>query len=213
MNLWAQLCGLPGILRGLDEKDAPANPIVLFRKWFSFARKSCLYWPNSVSLATATKDARPSVRLVLLKGFDDRGFVFYTNYDSRKGHELTENPQAALAFYWNELLRQVRAEGLVERVSDAEADAYFASRGRGKQIGAWASHQSSVLHSREELLARYQELEQQHAGKPIPRPPNWGGYRLLPERIEFWQGRSHRLHDRILYVREGQAWRIERLAP
>jgi len=166
-----------------------------------------------VLLATADGTGRPSARMVLLRGADARGFVFFTNYNSRKGHELTDNPQAALCFYWPSLDEQIRIEGRVERASPEESDAYFDSRPRGSQLGAWASDQSMVLPSRETLEEKYREIERRFEGQAVQRPPFWGGYRLTPARIEFWYGRPDRLHDRVVYVRDGSAWRIERLYP
>jgi len=166
-----------------------------------------------VLLATADGTGRPSARMVLLRGADVRGFVFFTNYNSRKGRELTDNPQAALCFYWPSLDEQIRIEGRVERASPDESDAYFGSRPRGSQLGAWASDQSMVLPSRETLEEKYREIERRFEGQAVPRPPFWGGYRLTPARIEFWYGRPDRLHDRVIYVRDGSAWRIERLYP
>lgn len=166
-----------------------------------------------VALATADGGGRPSVRMVLLRGVDERGFVFHTNYSSRKAKELMENPQAALCFHWPTMEEQIRIEGRVERLSTDESDAYFRTRPRGSQLGAWASDQSAVLLSRETLEAQYREIERRFDGAQVPRPPFWGGFRLLPERIEFWFGRPDRLHDRISYTRDGTAWRIERLYP
>jgi pyridoxamine 5'-phosphate oxidase len=165
------------------------------------------------ALATADAKGRPSVRMVLLRGVDERGFVFHTNYSSRKARELTENPRAALCFHWPTLEEQVRIEGQVERLPPGESDAYFASRPRGSQLGAWASDQSAVLSSRETLEEAYREIERRFADGPVPRPPFWGGFRLVPERIEFWFGRPDRLHDRILYDRTADGWTIERLYP
>jgi pyridoxamine 5'-phosphate oxidase len=165
-------------------------------------------------LATATPDGRPSARVVLLKGYDERGFVFHTNYAGRKGRELERNPYAALVFYWDKLERQVRVEGGVSRVSDEESDAYFKSRPRGGRIGAWVSEQSRPVESRAVLEERLRRLEEEYEGREeIPRPPHWGGYRVTPEAIEFWQGREKRLHDRLLYVREAGGWTIKRLQP
>ncbi len=166
-----------------------------------------------VVLATADEEGRPSARLVLLRGADAGGFVFFTNYDSRKGRELTDNPHAALCFYWSSLDEQIRVEGRVERVTSEESDAYFAGRPRGSQLGAWASDQSQVLSSRETLEEKYREIERRFDGQPVQRPPFWGGFRLIPSRIEFWYGRPDRLHDRVLYVRAANSWRIERLYP
>jgi len=165
------------------------------------------------ALATADRSGRPSARMVLLRGVDEHGFVFHTNYNSRKAKELTENPRAALCFHWPTLEEQIRVEGRVEPLSAAESDGYFASRPRGSQLGAWASDQSAVLPSRETLEEAYREIERQFEGQPVPRPPFWGGFRLIPERIEFWYGRPDRLHDRIVYDRIGDGWRIERLYP
>jgi len=166
-----------------------------------------------VALATADATGMPSVRMVLLRAVDERGFVFHTNYNSRKAQELAENPRAAICIHWHSLEEQIRIEGTVERLSDTESDGYFETRPRGSQLGAWASDQSAVLASRETLEERYRETERRFEGKPVPRPPFWGGFRLIPERIEFWFGRPDRLHDRLLYVREGEGWKIERLYP
>jgi pyridoxamine 5'-phosphate oxidase len=166
-----------------------------------------------VTLATADRNGRPSARMVLLRGADARGFAFFTNYTSRKARELTENPRAALCLHWPTLEEQIRIEGRVERVPDAESDEYFAGRPRGSQIGAWASDQSQVLPSRDTLDARYGEIERRFDGVPVTRPPFWGGFRLVPDRIEFWQGRGDRLHDRLVYLRDDNGWRTERLYP
>ncbi len=201
------------IRAGLSESAANPDPIEQFRKWFEDALAADLHEPNAMTLATATPDGRPSARIVLLKGFDERGFIFYTNYEGRKGRELGTNLRAALVFYWGELERQVRVEGRIERVADEESDAYFASRPQGSQLGAWASEQSRPVESREVLEGRLRELESEYEGREIPRPPFWGGYQVEPEVIEFWQGRENRLHDRLVYSRDGKGWTIERLQP
>ncbi|MCC6462499.1 MAG: pyridoxamine 5'-phosphate oxidase [Saprospiraceae bacterium] len=198
----------------LSETAVQPSPITQFGHWFQEALNSALPEPNAMTLASATPDGRPSARTVLLKGFDERGFVFYTNYESRKGQELDENPQAALLFTWLELERQVRIEGRVERVSVEESLAYFQSRPKGSQIGAWASPPSRVIAQRDLLEAKVQELlETFKHDEALPLPPFWGGYRVLPTHIEFWQGRESRLHDRILYSQTENGWAIERLAP
>lgn len=166
-----------------------------------------------VALATADAAGRPSVRMVLLRGVDERGFVFHTNYNSRKARELDENPQAALCVHWHSLEEQIRIEGRVERLKDGESDAYFGSRPRGSQLGAWASNQSAILASREALEEEYRAIERRYEDQPVPRPPFWGGYRLVPDRIEFWFGRPDRLHDRLLYTRSERGWDIQRLYP
>jgi pyridoxamine 5'-phosphate oxidase len=186
-------------------------PIV--RRWLDEAEAAGIRLPNAIALATADADGRPSVRHVLLRGIDDQGFVFHTNHGSRKARELRENPRAAFAAYWRELDRQISVVGDVERVSDDESDAYFATRPREARLGAWASRQSSELGSRAELLERYAEFEARYPGDDVPRPPYWGGYRVLPISVELWQGRLHRLHDRFRYERDGDGWSLRRLAP
>ena len=198
---------------GLRESDAEVDPIEQFRGWFDEALAAKLHEPNAMTLDTATPEGRPSARVVLLKGFDERGFVFYTNYEGRKARELEINPNCALVFYWGELERQVRVEGLAGRISDGESDAYFAGRPRGSQLGAWASEQSRPVRDRGALEVRLRELEAVYEGREVPRPPFWGGYRVEPEAIEFWQGRETRLHDRLRYRRSNGRWRCERLQP
>jgi pyridoxamine 5'-phosphate oxidase len=199
--------------RTLDVESLPSEPVPMVRRWLEEAETDGIRLPNAIALATADADGRPSVRHVLLRGIDEDGFVFYTNRGSRKGRELAENPRAAFALYWRELDRQVTVSGDVEQVSDEESDAYFASRPREARLGAWASRQSEPLGSREELLERYAEAERRYADADVPRPPPWGGYRVRPTAIEFWQGRLHRLHDRFRYERDADRWSIRRLAP
>ncbi|MCK5448670.1 MAG: pyridoxamine 5'-phosphate oxidase [Gemmatimonadetes bacterium] len=202
-----------GVVRGLTDEEAGSDPFALFDRWYREAREAGLYLPESMALATATADGRPSVRQVLLKAFDERGFIFYTNYDSRKGDEIAENPRAALAVHWPILQRQVRINGGVEKTTEEENSAYFNTRPRGSQVGAWASDQSSVLGRREELERRFREAKERFAGGDIPLPPFWGGYRVIPETFEFWQGRANRLHDRLRFTRTDGEWTIDRLYP
>jgi pyridoxamine 5'-phosphate oxidase len=202
-----------GVIRGLTEEEAGGDPIALFGRWFAEARKAGLYLPESMALATATPAGEPSVRLVLLKAFDERGFVLYTNYESRKGREIAQNPRAALAVHWPVLQRQVCIEGPVEKTSEEESRAYFATRQAGSRIGAWASAQSSRLESREELERRFKDYRAKYGGEDIPLPPFWGGYRVVPEAMEFWQGRANRLHDRLRFTRRSGEWAVDRLYP
>jgi pyridoxamine 5'-phosphate oxidase len=198
----------------LSENQVEQNPFRQFDRWWEEAMKADIDEVNAMTLATVSTDGKPSARIVLLKGYDDYGFVFFTNYESKKGKELYENPQATLLFFWKELERQVRIEGICEKVSEAESDAYFYSRPEGSRIGAWASPQSEVIDSRDILDANLIELEKKFKDAPVTRPPHWGGYRIKPELMEFWQGRPSRLHDRILYFQENSSdWKIARLAP
>jgi pyridoxamine 5'-phosphate oxidase len=224
-------------LAGLRRRDLEPDPIAQFQRWFAQAagartsgrirsffvrlykslfmgERSTLIDVNAMTLATADKEGRPSARVVLLKGVDERGFIFFTNYDSRKGHELAENPNAALVFYWADQERQVCVAGKVSKVSEAESEAYFKSRPRGSRLAAWASRQSEVLPDRAALEAKWKELEAKYPGEEVPKPPYWGGYVLSPLRFEFWQGRPSRMHDRFRYSKqEDGSWKIERLSP
>jgi pyridoxamine 5'-phosphate oxidase len=199
--------------RALDRADLLEDPTEQFLRWLADAEAAGIPLPNAIALATADAEARPSVRHVLLRAADERGFVFYTNHESRKGRELAENPRASFVVLWRELDRQVSVAGRVDRIDDEESDAYFATRPRGAQIGAWASPQSAVLPDRDELDRRVAEVEARFRDGGVPRPPRWGGYRLVPASFEFWQGRAFRLHDRFRYEREPTGWRLERLAP
>ncbi len=209
---------LPGLRQeymreSLDVGDVDRDPIAQFQQWFDEAVQARLPMVNAMTLATATSHSQPSARIVLLKGVDQRGFVFYTYYDSRKGRELAQNPRAALLFYWIELEREVRIEGKVEKTSPAESDEYFATRPLGSRIAANASHQSGIVADRQALEAQFLEVGRRYGEQP-PRPEDWGGYRLVPEAMEFWQGRPNRLHDRLLYTRSPAGrWKIVRLAP
>ena len=199
--------------QGLDEKTIDRDPIKQFQTWLSDAFAAKLPLPEAMTLATSTPDGKPSARMVLLKQVDHSGFVFYTNYNSAKARQLDANPYAALVFYWAQLDRQVRVEGSISKTSAEESQAYFATRPRESQIGAWASDQSEAIASRAVLEERAVELEKQYADREVDRPEHWGGYRVKPERIEFWKSRIGRLHDRILYQRDGDSWSITRLAP
>ncbi|MBI0327476.1 pyridoxamine 5'-phosphate oxidase [Burkholderia plantarii] len=199
----------------LDERDVASDPFRQFDKWLNEALDAKLPEPNTMTLATADAAGRPSARIMLIKGVDQRGFVFFTNYESRKGHEIEANPHAALLFYWIELERQVRIEGRLEKIAAEESDAYYASRPVGSRLGAWASAQSTVIADRAVLETREREARERYGDNP-PRPPHWGGFRVVPESIEFWQGRPSRLHDRLRYTRDAGApdrWVVERLSP
>lgn len=200
--------------QSLSIEEVSPHPIQQFDQWFLKAMNSEVREPNAMTLATCTKSGRPAARIVLLKSYDEKGFVFYTNYNSNKGKELNDNPFAAMVFCWLDLERQIRIEGKIEKISSQESDQYFSARPKGSQIGAWASPQSEVISGRsllenkvEQLKAKYKDAE------ALPRPEHWGGYRLVPDRVEFWQGRSSRLHDRICYHLEKEEWKLERLAP
>ena len=198
----------------LSEDDIDKDPLKQFDKWWQEALASSIDEVNAMTLATASADGIPSARVVLLKGYSQEGFVFFTNYDSYKGKQLMENPKACLVFFWKELERQVRITGMVQKISDPQSDAYFKTRPFGSQLGASVSPQSNVIESREWLEARYKDFEMQFTNGAVPRPGNWGGYIVKPSRVEFWQGRSNRLHDRILYtLQQNNTWNIERLAP
>ena len=205
---------MPIDARPLHESDLDPDPFVQFTRWYDDALGHGQLQPDAMIVASSTPDACPSVRMVLLRGVDDRGFCFYTNFESRKGRELDANPHAAIAFHWPEVLRQVRATGAVERVSDAEADAYWFARPRASRVSAWASAQSDVVETRAELETRVRDVEARFADGDVPRPPGWGGYRVVPDDLEFWQHRDDRLHDRLRYSRRDDgAWRVDRLQP
>ena len=201
-------------LAGLVEKDLAKDPFRQFEKWFQEAEAAKITEPNAMTLSTATREGRPSSRTVLLKGLDGRGFVFYSNYDSRKGRDLSENPRASLLFPWLALERQVTVEGAIAKLTREESEAYFHSRPRASQLGAWVSQQSAIISGRSVLEDSLKALDKKYAGAEIPLPPNWGGYRVNPETVEFWQGRRSRLHDRLRYRREKSGdWIVERLSP
>lgn len=199
--------------QALDEQSVAAEPLAQFRIWFDAALASGIVEPNAMLLSTADADGRPSARVVLLKDIDDSGLSFYTNYNSRKADDIAANPRVSLTFWWQELERQVRVEGRAEQLAESESDLYFASRPRGSRLGAWASPQSAVVASREELEHALEEVETRFGDGDVARPPHWGGYRVVPDVVEFWQGRPARLHDRIRYRRSSDKWLIERLAP
>ena len=197
----------------LDLEHVGDDPLVFFAKWFMEAKAAEVLEVNAMTLATVDEQHKPHARIVLLKGLDEQGFVFYTNYDSAKGHQLDACPHAAIVFFWQELERQVRIEGTVARVSEDESDAYFNSRPEGSKLGAWASPQSQMISDRSVLDTNYEAYKAQFANADIPRPKHWGGYRVIPEKIEFWQGRSSRMHDRRVFERNGSTWLSYRVAP
>ncbi|MEJ7586974.1 MAG: pyridoxamine 5'-phosphate oxidase [Ferruginibacter sp.] len=202
------------ILQTLNETEADPDPVKQFEKWWHDAVKSAVDEVNAFTLATATLEGKPSARILLLKGFDENGFVFFTNYTSNKGNELANNPLVCMVFFWKELERQVRIEGITEKVSSEDSDSYFLSRPEGSRLGAWASPQSTVIDNREVIEENVLKYQQKFAGMPVPRPGFWGGYRVAPVLIEFWQGRSSRLHDRLQYTKQEEGnWKMERLAP
>ena len=202
-----------GAVKGISELTVDPDPLSLFDRWLADARSAGVFLPESIALATATGEGRPSARMMLLKGVDHRGFVFYTNYESRKAAELEANPRAAIIAHWGILERQVRVEGTVARITKEESEAYWGTRPRGSRIGAWASKQSSPLEQRQALELRVTEVARKYKGREVPLPPFWGGYRLAPDVIEFWQGRANRLHDRLRYDRDGDGWKVTRLSP
>lgn len=202
-----------GVALPLPEISEKKSPIELFDLWFDEANKSGILLAEAMSVSTVSSDGKPSSRMVLLKSFDEQGFVFYSNYGSRKSQELINNNQVALLFHWGVLQRQVRIEGIVEKVSKEESEQYFQSRDRGSQIGAWASKQSETMCNESELKERFKLMEQEFAGKTVPLPEFWGGWRIIPERIEFWQGRASRLHDRVIFTKQDNRWEVTKLFP
>jgi len=213
MSLLAKALSIRGVLLGLSEKDLDTDPVRQFHRWYAFARRVRCGWPDAFALATIGLDGRPAARMLLLKGVDERGFTFFTHYVGRKAEELKRVPFAAMVFHWADLVRQVRIEGAVERISWEESNAYFQRRLRGSRIGAWASRQSELLESRKAFMDRVKEYERKFRGGEVPLPPHWGGYRVRPEVIEFWQGRPNRLHDRFQFRREEDHWSLRRLYP
>lgn len=202
-----------GVTKGLPELTPSDDPIAFFNKWLEEAKETGILLPDAMTLATASADGVPSARMMLLKGADQGGFVFFTNYESQKGDELADNPRAAIVLHWPILQRQVRVEGPIGKLTEDESLAYFKSRPRGSRIGAWASEQSRALSTRAEIEKRVKEFDAKYPGEDVPLPPFWGGFRLIPERIEFWQGKLDRLHDRLRYERDGDGWRVVRLYP
>lgn len=197
----------------LTKDIAPENPMVLFGAWLSYAHDKDVFEPLAMNLCTVDASGQPSSRIVLLRSLEEDGFMFFTNYESRKGKAIAENPKASLTFFWETLMRQVRIEGTLQKATREESEAYWDTRPRGSQIGAWASAQSEVIESRKDLEEATAKVEAKYEGKPVPCPPFWGGYKMIPHQIEFWQGRENRLHDRIRYHQENNEWKIERLAP
>lgn len=213
MYWMARLAGLPAVMRGMHEDHMDADPFAVFERWYALARRVRLPMPHAMTLSTVSAEGEPAGRVVLLKRADRSGFVFYTNYESAKAREMASTSRAALTFYWPGLERQVRINGVVSRVEPELSDAYFQSRPRGSQLGAWASRQSEPVPDRATLQRAFEEVRTKHAGGPVPRPPFWGGYRVTPSRMEFWQGRAFRLHDRFLYVLHDGGWQRQRLSP
>lgn len=214
MSLITRIASIKGVFFGVSEAGLDPDPVRQFQRWLAFARRSRSFWPTAFCLSTVTETGRPAARMMLLKGADARGFTFYTHTVGRKAGEMERTPFAAMTFHWHELIRQVRIEGRVEKVVREESEAYFATRARGSRIGAWASRQSEPLATRQEFMDRCREFEKRFAKAEVPLPEHWGGYRLIPDAIEFWQGRPNRLHDRFRYTRRsGDGWDIARLYP